>query len=63
NYPELGRRAAAAIPRAELVEIEGVGHIPQVEAFDRTMGALRAFLAGSPAPGARRRAPPAPLAH
>jgi pimeloyl-ACP methyl ester carboxylesterase len=57
HYPELGRRAAAAIPRAELVEIEGVGHIPQVEAFDRTIGALRSFLAGSPATGARRRAP------
>ncbi len=54
NYPALGRRAAAAIPKSELVELEGVGHIPQVESFERTMGALRAFLAGSPvAPGKR----------
>jgi pimeloyl-ACP methyl ester carboxylesterase len=56
NYPELGRRAAAAIPGAELVELDRVGHVPQVEDFERTMGALRAFLAGSPAaPGKKRR--------
>ncbi len=44
NYPVLGRRAAAAIPGAELVALEGVGHVPQVEAFGRTMSALRRFL-------------------
>jgi pimeloyl-ACP methyl ester carboxylesterase len=65
NYPALGRRAAAAIPKAELLELDGVGHIPQVESFERTMGALRAFLAGSPvAPGKRPRgrAPATPVA-
>ena len=48
DYPSLGRRAAAAIPGAELVEIEGAGHLPQVEAFDRTIAALRRFLARPP---------------
>lgn len=44
NYPVLGRRAAETIPNAELVEIEGVGHVPQVEAFGRYIAALTAFL-------------------
>jgi pimeloyl-ACP methyl ester carboxylesterase len=44
NYPVLGRKSAEAIPRAELVELEGVGHLPQVEAFDEYMGALQGFL-------------------
>ena len=46
NYPVLGRKAAAAIPRAQLVEIPGVGHLPQVEAFDRYIEALIPFLLG-----------------
>lgn len=33
QYGELGRRAAAAIPRATLHELPGVGHLPQFEAF------------------------------
>ena len=37
-------RAAAAIPRAQLVEIAGAGHLPQVEAFAEYIGALVAFL-------------------
>lgn len=44
DYPTLGRKAAAAIPGAKLVEIEGVGHLPQVEAFPRYRAALLAFL-------------------
>jgi pimeloyl-ACP methyl ester carboxylesterase len=44
DYPTLGRKAAAAIPGAKLVEIEGVGHLPQVEAFPRYRDALLAFL-------------------
>lgn len=31
NYPELGKRAARAIPGATLVEFEDLGHSPQVE--------------------------------
>ncbi len=44
QYPQLGRRAADAIPDAELVEFDNVGHIPQFEAFDRYIAALRGFL-------------------
>ena len=44
NYPELGRRVAAAIPGARLVEIPGVGHLPQVEAFEAYAAALVGFL-------------------
>jgi pimeloyl-ACP methyl ester carboxylesterase len=44
NYPELGRKAAAAIPGCKLVEIEGAGHLPQVEKFDAYRSALLAFL-------------------
>lgn len=44
NYPELGRQAARAIPGAGLVELDGVGHVPQFEAFDRYAAALRSFL-------------------
>lgn len=44
-YGELGRRARDAIVGAQLVELSGVGHIPQFEAYDAYWGALRAFLA------------------
>lgn len=40
NYPELGRRAAKAIPNAMLVEFPELGHSPQVEAPDRFHEAL-----------------------
>jgi len=44
DYPALGKRAAAAIPGAILVEIPGVGHLPQVEAFEAYSEALAHFL-------------------
>lgn len=47
DYSILGDKAAAAIPRAELVKLDGVGHVPQYEAFDRYLRALRDFLARS----------------
>ncbi|TYT27497.1 alpha/beta hydrolase [Luteimonas viscosa] len=40
DYPALGRRAAAAIPGAQLVEFEDLGHSPQVEAPARFNEAL-----------------------
>ncbi|AWV87952.1 alpha/beta fold hydrolase [Bradymonas sediminis] len=43
-YGELGKKTAAAIPGAQLVEFEGIGHIPQFEAWDRYIAALSAFL-------------------
>jgi pimeloyl-ACP methyl ester carboxylesterase len=45
DYPVLGRKAAKAIPGAKLVEIDGVGHLPQVEAFDAYVRAVVDFLA------------------
>ena len=44
NYPELGKKTAAAIPDCELVEIQGAGHLPQVEKFDEYIRALLKFL-------------------
>lgn len=40
QYPELGRRAAQAIPGAHLIEFPDLGHSPQVEAPDRFHPAL-----------------------
>ncbi len=45
NYPVLGRAAARAFPHAKLVEIAGVGHLPQIEAFDQYLDALLGFVA------------------
>ncbi len=47
NYPVLGRQAAKAIPGAKLVELKGVGHMPQVEAFNAYMSALTDHLKSS----------------
>lgn len=44
NYEQLGKSAAHAIPNAELVELPGIGHMPQVEAFDDYIAALTKFL-------------------
>jgi pimeloyl-ACP methyl ester carboxylesterase len=44
DYTVLGKRVRSAIPNAELLELEGVGHMPQVEAFDRYSAALLAFV-------------------
>lgn len=44
DYTQLGKRAHAAIPGSRLVELPGVGHLPQVEAFDAYRRALSDFL-------------------
>ncbi|OJT21651.1 alpha/beta hydrolase [Archangium sp. Cb G35] len=44
QYPELGKRAAKAFPRASLVELPGVGHIPHFEAPEKWHTALLGFL-------------------
>jgi 3-oxoadipate enol-lactonase len=41
---ENGRHLAANIPRAELIVYEGVGHIPEVECFERFNDDLVSFL-------------------
>jgi pimeloyl-ACP methyl ester carboxylesterase len=47
DYTELGKKAARAIPGAELVELPGIGHLPQVEAFEQYIAALTAFIDAS----------------
>jgi pimeloyl-ACP methyl ester carboxylesterase len=44
DYPALGKRAAQVIPGARLVELDGVGHIPHLEAPERFQSALLGFL-------------------
>ncbi|GFO58450.1 hydrolase [Geomonas silvestris] len=44
QYPELGRRTAAQIPGAKLVELPNVGHIPHLEAKERFIAELLDFL-------------------
>ena len=44
HYEKLGKQVAKLIPRSKLVEIPGVGHLPQVEAFDVYWKELSAFL-------------------
>jgi pimeloyl-ACP methyl ester carboxylesterase len=44
DYPELGRATDAAIPDSKLVEIDGIGHLPHIEAFPQFIEPLKAFL-------------------
>ena len=44
QYGELGDQAAQQIPDATLVELEGIGHVPQFEAFEDYIKALSRFL-------------------
>src|SRR5690606_11081410 len=44
NYPELGRAAAKDIPDATLVELDGIGHMPHIQAPDRFHEPLLEFL-------------------
>lgn len=44
DYPKLGKLAAKNIPNSELVEIENVGHLPHVEAYEKFITPLLAFL-------------------
>lgn len=43
-YNELGKKTQRAIPNSRLVELENVGHLPHIEAFDRFMKPLSDFL-------------------
>ena len=44
HWPELGRQAAKDIPNAQLVEIQGSGHVPHLEKTDEFNAALLKFL-------------------
>jgi len=44
NYPVLGKLAHEKIKGSKLVELDGLGHVPHIEAFDRFIGPLLEFL-------------------
>jgi len=44
DYPALGKKTAAAIPDAELVELNGIGHLPHIEAYELFIQPLTEFL-------------------
>jgi pimeloyl-ACP methyl ester carboxylesterase len=43
-YNELGKKTQQEIPDAQLVELDNVGHLPHIEAFDRFIEPLLNFL-------------------
>ena len=43
-YNELGKKTQKAIPNAQLVEIENVGHLPHIEKFEAFIKPLIEFL-------------------
>ncbi len=45
QYPTLGKKAHESIRNSELIEMEGVGHIPHVQDFERFQASLLKFLA------------------
>jgi pimeloyl-ACP methyl ester carboxylesterase len=47
DYPVLGKKAAAEIPHAPLVEFGDLGHAPQIPAPDRFRKAVPDFQNGS----------------
>lgn len=44
NYPALGKATAKKIKNATLVELDDVGHLPHIEAYDRFIQPLKVFL-------------------
>ena len=44
NYPELGKKAAAAVQNGRLMPLDGLGHIPHIENFARFSEALEKAL-------------------
>lgn len=44
NYPALGKMTQKKIPGSGLVEIDNVGHLPHIEAYEKFIGPLLQFL-------------------
>jgi len=44
NYPALGKLTREKIKGSKLVELEGVGHVPHIEAFSKFIQPLLEFL-------------------
>jgi pimeloyl-ACP methyl ester carboxylesterase len=49
DYPTLARKAASEIPECQLEILEGIGHVPQLEAPDLFFPILLGFLQDPPA--------------
>ncbi|MFC6197562.1 alpha/beta fold hydrolase [Ponticaulis profundi] len=50
RYDELGETVTAMIPNADLIELDDLGHLPHIEAFDRFTPALDRALGETSAP-------------
>lgn len=44
QYPELGKKTAERIPQATLIELDGIGHLPHIESFDRFIKTLLSHI-------------------
>jgi pimeloyl-ACP methyl ester carboxylesterase len=44
DYPKLGRKTAKSLKNSKLVELDGVGHLPHIESFDKFIEAVNSFL-------------------
>lgn len=44
NYRELGKKTAKKIKNSQLIEIENVGHLPHIEAYDKFINPVLDFL-------------------
>ncbi len=44
NYPELGKITVSKISDCKLVELENIGHLPHIEAYDKFINPLLDFL-------------------
>ena len=47
RYDKLGKEVIRMIPKGKLVELSGIGHMPQVEAFERYIEEIGKFLKDS----------------
>ncbi len=47
QYQKLGKAAAYAIPDGHLIEMPGIGHMPQFEAFERYRANLQKIMESS----------------
>ncbi|MFD1768302.1 alpha/beta fold hydrolase [Sphingobacterium suaedae] len=45
QYQVLGKQVQRVIPNAKLIELEGVGHLPHIESFERFISPLLNYLA------------------
>lgn len=48
DYPRLGKETAGRIKKSKLVELDNIGHLPHIEAFDRFIIPLMSFLKETP---------------